>query len=201
MKKLIAFMLIAALIFCCVGCTPETPEVTDPSGTQPTETDPTETDPTGTDQTDGTEDPMDSDEPEEIQYTWKQVDAYLDDQMSCVSTYHSLEELLNSEYRGMSYVEDYDEAFFENNTLIIANFQAPPPVGFVVTDFVRNEDGTYSLAIERLTYGVWSEVAYVTTVVIEVYALLPADAEIVVDATRVIVPEEEIPHKDVHSPF
>ena len=109
MKKLIAFMLIAALIFCCVGCTPEVPEVTDPSGTKPTETDPT-----GSDQTDGTEDPTDSDEPEVLKYSWEQIDFHLGsryvDGPATIFIFTSPEELQNSHYEEYEFAEKYDKS-------------------------------------------------------------------------------------------
>ena len=198
MEKLIAFMLIAALIFCCVGCTQETPEVTDPSSTQPTETDPTETDPTGSDQTDGTEDPTASGEPETVQYTWKQIKSYVDEYSSHIAVYRSREELQNSEYHGMPYyVDAYDEAFFESNTLIIASFQNAPPCGHRVTDLVRNADGSYLLKIEHLWHGVGSDVEFGTSAIIEVNERIPADAEIDFEMTDTIVPPEDRPCDDI----
>ena len=196
MEKLIAFMLIAALIFCCVGCTPEVPEVTDPSGTKPTETDPT-----GSDQTDGTEDPTDSDEPEVLKYSWEQIDFHLGsryvDGPATIFIFTSPEELQNSHYEEYEFAEKYDQDFFETKTLIVGNFWYGPPVGHVVSDFVQNEDGTYLLKIERLSYGIGLDVEFGTTVVIEVDALLDPDAEIIVEITDRIIPEDERPHKDV----
>ena len=189
MKKLIAFVLVAALIFCCVGCTPEVPEVTDPSGTQPTETDPT-----GTGQTDATGEPTNSDEPEVLNYTWEQVPGYLSDRTSTmvfISVINSLDALQNSDYQGWKFAEKYDDNFFGTKTLIIASFLYGPPVGHVVSDFVQNEDGTYLLTIERLTYGgLTRDVEFGTTVVIEVDALIDPEAEIIVDITETKVSDD-----------
>jgi hypothetical protein len=192
MKKLIAFVLVAALIFCCVGCTQETPEVTDPSSTQP----PDVTDPSGTDETDPptdpTEAPTDPIQAGSVKYTSIQIIGWLDSYPYYLGVYHSVEELQESVFQNWELESTYNSDFFADKTLIILSTMSTPPSGKRVIDLTRNDDGSYLLKVEYLSTGVSAGMLFGTTLLIAVEELIPADAEIKFESIRTIVsPDDE----------
>ena len=199
MRKYLIIVFLLSLI--CGGCAQNTPQNSeyDPPFDQTEKLDP-----------DVTEKPTDETEPSLLKYHWEQISGWLDLTWDDVGGYgggdpwlkkafvfRSLDDLKASEYQTWEFVDDYDNAFFETNTLIVVNCLRSPPVGHRVIDLVGEENGSYLLTIERLTLGGFHDISFGTTLLIEVDQLVERDALIEIEVVETIVSVEELPHDDV----